>query len=790
MVGLAWLAVALADAGVYARDVGSPASDERIRISRVALMPELPEPFKVRDWKTTATGAYRLLFDDRAAGQHLPLIWWDDSKINRPQRGFGLPSYVGRPGQEAGVDGGANHEAITTIGAVYGATLAGLDMSALGTGRVDFVSMLANYHNTANGEAVVLNHTRTESGQSYWYELFPLMMLTAVADQYPANEPVQTAVQESMDRWASAVASLMKRTEGLNFEHTSFNLRTMKAVENGKWREPDAAAALAWLQYVAFTKYGGPERLDLADACLTWLERRKENPNYEVMLPFGVYAAARMNAEQGKSHDVGRLVNWCFEPSVTRSGWGVIVDRWGGQDVSGLMGSTTDGGGYGFYMNTLVYAAALVPAVRYDERLAPDVGKWMLNLVNAARLFYPDELPPEQQTSPGWQSEPMNVIAYEGLRKRKNGKALVATGDPTTHGWGPSDLGLYGSGYVGVLAAMVGRTDDPRILKLDLLATDVATPKAYPTYLMYNPYEQERRVRFQVGAKAVDLYDAVSSSFVSRGATGEAELPIAARSAMVLVEVPAGANIEDVGGKRFAGGVVIDYHNGLTQRPEPATRPTATDLARPFNAPRATINVDGNASDWSKLGAAVVALNTGGRGTLRATLQCAWDDDYLYVLVKQVAKGQKHEAADAADLHKAPWDFDAVWLFLQPGNGELPVVNDVIVTMGFSSLSAHDLFVSDQLEGTGVVQTATSGNADDGSRVIEGRIAWEAINGAAFNGINDLMQQVGRPAVGMRVGLEPMLVEYNHTRQSFVGGAQYRRPSGRDANSRDLVLGK
>ena len=59
---------------------------------------------------------------------------------------------------------------------------------------------------------------------------------------------------------------------------------------------------------------------------------------------------------------------------------------------TGLVGSTTDGEGYAFAMNTFQWAGALTPVARYDTRYAHDIGKWMLNLANAARLFYPGSL--------------------------------------------------------------------------------------------------------------------------------------------------------------------------------------------------------------------------------------------------------------------------------------------------------------------------------------------------------------------------------------------------------------
>ncbi len=76
-----------------------------------------------------------------------------------------------------------------------------------------------------------------------------------------------------------------------------------------------------------------------------------------------------------------------------REGWGVLIGNWNGMDISGVVGSTVDHGGYGFLMNTYDFAWPLVPMVRYNQSYATAVGKWMLNAANAARFFYPAHMP-------------------------------------------------------------------------------------------------------------------------------------------------------------------------------------------------------------------------------------------------------------------------------------------------------------------------------------------------------------------------------------------------------------
>jgi hypothetical protein len=675
------------------------------------------------------------------------------------------------------------------MGAVLGATIAGIDKSA---GEHNWVEMGQVYFNSMNGENVVLNTTKAETGQTYWYELFPQILFNCLVDRYPDTPRAADIMHTSADRWHEAYKSLAARPGGLNFEHTAFSLRKMEPVDNGKWHEPDGAEAIAWVQFSAYRKFGDKKYLRAAKELIAYADQRETNPHYEILHLYGTYLAARLNAEHDTNYDVGRFVNWCFNPSENRPGWGVGVGRWGDYECSGLATGIQDGGGYAFLMNTYVLGGNLVPMVRYDERFARGVGKWMLNTMQACRLFYPDELPADMQSSPGWKSDPPDVIAYEGLRRRgPKGQAPYATGDAVRFEWAKTDLGVYGSAFVGMFAAIITPSEDPMIPRLDLLACDVFRDRAYPSYLYYNPYDDRREVSMDVGDSPVDIYDAVRNAFVARNVSGRAKVPLDADSAMVLVLAPAGGTETSAGRKTMVDGVVIDYDNGRAARPQPKRRPPATDQSKAVAADRAAITVDGDVREWANVGSETISMNTGGRGKLELDLRFAWDDEFFYVLAKQTAKGEKtNEVKDAAAYAFAPWDSDSVWLHLDIPNGRLPPVGDLVIALSLNAKGAKDIFVAAGLvpEEAKQIHTATSGSAEVGNRVVEARVPWDVLIKYATSNQPRLVERLGRPESGFRFGCEPMLIEWNHQRQSFVGGAHYMRPTGRDANSRDIVL--
>jgi hypothetical protein len=394
-------------------------------IARVEQMPSLPRPFALRDWRQVTQDYLDFVFDFDKRGSHLPLVRWEDNG----QTMIWMPAYVGSK------DG---PESINYLAAIVSGSLVGLDMRTY-RGH-DWVAIGTNFYNPADG--VFLDGPKAQSGGSFWYDVFPNVLFCQLTGLYPDEAGLQQRMLSVADRWYQACVALGGRVDPPalpNFDHTGFNLRTMRPFDNGERIEPEGAAGIAWLEYMAWQKSKDPRFLAAADWSIRALERKpiEANPLYEVLLPYAALTAVRMNAELGRNYDVGRLVNWCFEAQPTpqaRPNWGVLTGSWNGLEVNGLVGSVTDGGGYAFAMNTFQYAGTLAPLARYDSRYARTLGKWILNLANAARLFYPIAHDAEHQSSYAWarKYDPKSVIAYEGLRKWKRSASSVALADYRT----------------------------------------------------------------------------------------------------------------------------------------------------------------------------------------------------------------------------------------------------------------------------------------------------------------------------------------------------------------------
>ncbi len=513
---------------------------ELTSISRGEAMPDLPVPFAMRDWRQVTHDYLNFAFDYSRRGPNLPLLKWDGA----PNHAFTLPSYVGSHSHSA--------EGINFLAAVVSGGLIGEDMRHF-HGH-NWVDLATNYFNPNLG--VLGNGWGGEGGTSYWYDLFPDILYFQICDLFPGGPKPEKILRSVAERLYAECLVLGAETNGPglpNFDHTSFDFGKMKPVNNGVWIEPDGAAGVAWSEYMAWTRFKDSRFLTAADWCLrSLLQRpRQKNPLYEVLLPYGALTAARMNAELGRNYDVAKLLNWCFDPMnlpAARPGWGVLTARFGQDDSAGLVGSATDTDGYAFVMNTSEWAGALAPLARYDSHYAGALGKWLLNLANAERLFYANALPASNQDHRAWadRNDPNYCLAYEGLRRHPRGTNApqpYATGDAFSHGSSALNFSLYGSSHVGILGGMIGRTSDERILKIDLLRTDYFHIAAYPTFLFYNPHPTEKTFTVDFGPGPFALYDAVANKMLTSDAAGAVPLTLKSHQAMIVVTAPAGSRL-------------------------------------------------------------------------------------------------------------------------------------------------------------------------------------------------------------------------------------------------------
>ncbi len=552
-------------------------------INQIDKMPDRPDSYVYTDYRKIARDLDAVLFDfakdpDFAETDwvsenptYAPVGYWIPEVKNKYYEGraFGVPSYLGHVDDSGngtiGINGGGSPEGVTTLAAVYGAMLSGIDKTAQtftgADGTVytyDFVDMLKSFYSS---EGFILNRMNGTTGASFWYELYPQILYARIHNLAGLTDAdARAIILEGADKWAEALDYFYD--DGLGrFAWTSFDFFSMRPTLS-RWVEPPNPGA-AFILLNAFNLTGKQGYLDAAREYVDYCEQEMKNQNYEILIDYLGYCAAYMNFAHGTRYNVQKFVNNIFDSEDDYRPSGVVNGKWGDYDAYGLMAYDNWGNNYesayAFAMNTFHIGSTLAPLLRYDARFADDVGKWFLHAVNSARLFYNFTLPADQQSQYGVSAaaDPNGALAYEGVRRNYAGKSPYAMGDPTVYGWGKTDFGIYGSAHAGIFGGLVRQTEIEQILRIDLTrADDFGAAGDFQHYLYYNPYGEEKTLTVDFG-RDVCLFDTVTNRVLVPRTEGAAEIVLPASGSVILAVLPADGERTEEGGMLFVDGIPL-----------------------------------------------------------------------------------------------------------------------------------------------------------------------------------------------------------------------------------------
>ena len=586
-------------------------------IARMDNLPSVAEDYEYKDWKETTINYINYILDESSvfngmsakgeslADKPIKIVQSNAAKnidafFNESGNKFwGIKSYLGLSG--GGVEG------INCIAAILSGTQVGLDMtnySVNGQEPHNYVRDMVAFYQAENGQNVVLNSASASTGGSFWYELLPGCLFVNLYEYYPEETYLKEIIAEMSKKWMKCVDDL----GGANCDFSSgYGYSIAKGEQTfGNWREPDAAAGLAYILYGGYKTtendpvYGeySSQFLTRAMWCMDFLDRLEYSPFYEVLTFLAPPIAVKLNAFHNKNYDIAKYINWTLDgSSAVRGGWGMINESWGGKHTYGLMGSLSDGGGYAFAMNTFDAAWGFIPTVKYDTRFANSIGKWILNVTNASRYFYGKYSSDEGEYitntygdksythwSGYYQSSnyfaptdsEASFIAYEGLRKYQKGfnwnadgnsksnftnysHSPYASGDSFTYAWGGNtDYGMYGSSHVGMFGATIDKTNVSQILKVDLNALDYFGEETYPTYMFYNPYNQAKEIEYTKENASNRLYDAINKTWITTTGSGKnVKFYAPAGVSTIIVELPIEGEVTTSGGVYYLDGKYV-----------------------------------------------------------------------------------------------------------------------------------------------------------------------------------------------------------------------------------------
>jgi len=587
-------------------------------------------------------------------------------------------------------------EGLTTLGAIVGGTLGGVDYSNKVVPGYDndqpsnLVLLGKKWFSSATGEGanVFLDNARLPGGKSFWYDIISNIFACQLAGLYgskadaggPAGEPsLSSLCLTSVGTWNAITDNLAggSTTAIPEFAYTAVQMvadaKVVTTISNAKtsaalhepietclaaptaksfapWNSPlvnwsfnpkgpyactysatnpnlthyqsDSAAGLAYLNFIAYENTGNSTYLSYVKRDLGFLDSIQYNPFWEILLPYGVIAGARMNAEYGATFDIGKYLDWSFSNSAVRmpgsAAWSMYSENWAGYPMYGLVGgvdysilfSTTllkgQITGTEEPVDTVTVAQDIVPVARYQPQYAQAIGKYLAQVATNGLISYPEYIPYADPTTTDYinsagtvthngtaynfSSLLQNSIPFEWIEGgRRIPNQPFGTGSVFVSRFNPlyrTNLATYMGINAGAMAALLHGTNVPGVYQIDLLATDLPRPNAYPTYLFYNPLSQTQTVAIDIGlARAKDsrlgagpviLYDLVSKQILSKSASGAAAtFSLAHDQARVIAVVPASAGLQDdqSSGELTARSVVVDYY--YTRRPDPRTEAPA-----------------------------------------------------------------------------------------------------------------------------------------------------------------------------------------------------------------------
>lgn len=361
----------------------------------------------------------------------------------------------------------------------------------------------------------------------------------------------------------------------------------------------------------------------LAAAQLNRHHGKKHNVHQLLKWVFSRSNLANMNPSDLKTwnHYIGSVDqegNPNPNPTNVRPEVGTVNETWGTFPAYGFWagkGVWARNGGYAFYMNTIHQAVSLAPVAKYYPEYATLMGKYLLNVASNSKVFFPTCLPKENQinaspnkieelikssnasikgsspisnqqyctndfmtvdTKTGKKGYNYKALPYESFLKHPDPKTNgSATGDAVAHGWASTNLSFYSGAVTGFLARILKQTDIPEIPMWDLDATDFQSPKAFPTYLVYNPFTITKTVtvsRDKIQSRATQIkcggnsecfvWDSISHEWLPT-TQGPFSFTLAPGQARILSFVPPGTTTKTVN-NRLLG--------------------TATNLSKPFTA--------------------------------------------------------------------------------------------------------------------------------------------------------------------------------------------------------------
>ena len=402
------------------------AMEPQLDIPLVTKMNRLPSPLNIPNWKQDALNYSQFIFDPTVTGSNMPVV-------NVVGQDFALPGYL----QPLGVNGRTSNdvnstEAMTSVAPVIAAEMLGMDMTTYK--GLNWMQSCKRWFDPGCGAHGLYRDGPNQSGGGGYlnpaiYGYWPMAIGMMLTDRH-RNDPVFCTNLSLQCASVLQIAQAYGCPTNADFSlGRSYDLATLSVTNlggHGDW-VPGMSAGLGWMLYIGYLWTGDSNYLACAQSALQFYlgyPGRFENAHQ-----YGPLAVARLNAEQGTSMDLGRMMDNFFGDHTRMPLWiqnppdGYYRHNWsvsrgwspGGVQADGLdMDSRQNNGvGYAFTMGSYQNTAWLAPVARYDQRFARNIGRFLLNAANSCRLLRGIDLDWNHQAHLGWRTN----LVYNGLNK-------------------------------------------------------------------------------------------------------------------------------------------------------------------------------------------------------------------------------------------------------------------------------------------------------------------------------------------------------------------------------------
>ena len=448
-------------------------------------LPWIPDHYKTIDWMERAKAFNEVLFDTKTHDY----MFYTPGLFHTEEMKVGMVTLAT---DERKMD---TTEAITLITALLSAKQVGEEFID-GKALTDLARKIEAYYHSDSGENILLNNQDlTSREQSFWQQVYPAILYFMLMDELEATENSEKLLLQLAESWYSVVMDLGGKSRAVDFAYTGYDFKEKEPYDNGEWIEADAAAGIALMQYYAFLKFGDRKYMHSTMLCMKYLDEFNHHPGHHNLYFFLPYLSARLNSRENTNFNTNKFMEYYFTETHYQNNWG-----W----FNGLVGDRTENEGTGYLYESIMAINALVPLLKYDQRYAKEIGRYLLYTTQCLDDFFITN----------------SVIP---LNKNKNGVPSIQAG---------ASLGLF--------ASMINSTNVEGILRVNLNATDYYDERQqfHPTYLLFNPHESAESVNYQIEPeKTVSLFNLVTSEFVALNVQNEIDLEIPAGEAFVLVEI-------------------------------------------------------------------------------------------------------------------------------------------------------------------------------------------------------------------------------------------------------------